>query len=80
MNKTLTLRISEEHYHRLKAYARAENRKMSNALETLAMKQLDEELLVDPYEMQGILGDKDLLGRLKTGHDQAKKRKGRFVE
>jgi len=80
MNKTLTLRISEEHYHRLQAYARAENRKLSNALETLAMKQLDEELFVEPYEMQGILGDSELIQRLKTGHGQAKKRKGRFVE
>jgi hypothetical protein len=80
MNKTLTLRISGEHYHRLKAYARAENRKLSNALETLAMKQLDEELFVEPFEMRGILTDEGLLGRLKTGHNQAKKLKGRFVE
>jgi TfoX/Sxy family transcriptional regulator of competence genes len=80
MSKTLTLRVSEDHYHRLKAYAKAENRKLSNALETLALKQLDEEMFVDPLEMQSILSDGELLGRLKTGHGQAKKLKGRFVE
>jgi len=80
MSKTVTLRISEDHYHRLKAYAKAENRKLSNAVETLALKQLDEELFVEPPEMQAILSDKELLGRLKTGHSQAKKLKGRFVE
>ncbi|MCX6566237.1 MAG: CopG family transcriptional regulator [Candidatus Aminicenantes bacterium] len=80
MSKTVTLRIAEDHYDRLKAYARAENRKLSNALETLAMRQLDEELFVDAFEMEGISADKDLLNRLKTGHAQARKSKGRFVE
>lgn len=80
MSKTVTLRISENHYDRLKAYAKAENRKLSNAVETLAMKQLDEEFFVDPIEMQAILTDEDLLKRLRTGHEHGKKRKGRLVE
>lgn len=80
MRKTVTLRIAEDHYDRLKAYARAENRKLSNALETLAMRQLDEEMFVDSYEMEKILADKDLLKRLKAGHVQAAKNKGRFIE
>ena len=80
MSKTVTLRISEDRYHRLKAYAKAENRKLSNAVETLALKQLDEEFFVEPLEMQAILSDGELLGRLKTGHNQTKKLKGRFVE
>ena len=80
MSKTVTLRISEDHYDRLKAYAKTENRRLSNAVETLAMRQLDEEFFVDPIEMQGILTDEDLLKRLRAGHEHAKKRKGRFVE
>lgn len=59
MSKTVTLRISEDYYHRLKAYAKAENRKLSNAVETLALKQLDEELFVEPSEMQAILSDEE---------------------
>jgi hypothetical protein len=80
MSKTVTLRISEDNYNLLKAYAKSENRKLSNALETLAMKRLEEELFVDRFEMDGILADRDLLDRLKTGHAQAKKGQGRFVE
>jgi hypothetical protein len=80
MSKTVTLRISEDNYNLLKAYAKSENRKLSNALETLAMRRLEEELFVEQYEMDGILADQDLLGRLKTGHLQAKKDRGRFVE
>jgi len=49
-------------------------------VETLAMRRLEQELFVDPHEMDGILADRDLLGRLKTGHLQAKKGRGRFVE
>ncbi len=80
MSKTVTLRIAENHYDRLKAYARSENRKLSNALETLAMRQLDEEIFVDAFEMESILADKNLLDRLKAGHAQAQKKRGRFVD
>lgn len=80
MSKIVTLRIAEDHYDRLKAYARAENRKLSNALETLALRQLDEEMFVDEFEMEGINADRDLLDRLKTGQAQARKSKGRFVD
>jgi hypothetical protein len=44
------------------------------------MRRLEEELFVDRHEMDGILADRDLLGRLKAGHLQAKKGRGRFVE
>ncbi len=80
MSKVVTLRISEDNYGRLKAYAKSENRNLSNAVETLAMKQLDEELFVGLEEMESILHDEELLKHLKAGHEQAKKRKGRFVE
>jgi len=79
MSKTVTLRVSEDNYNLLKAYARSENRKLSNAVETLAMKRLEEELFVDKFEMEGILADGDLIERLKAGHAQAKKGRGRFV-
>jgi uncharacterized protein (DUF1778 family) len=80
MSKTITLRISEDNYDLLKAYAKSENRKLSNAVETLAMKRLEEELFVDRFEMEDILADRDLLERLKTGYLQAKKGRGRFVD
>jgi hypothetical protein len=80
MSKTITLRISEDHYEAFKKYAQLENRKISNAIETLAMKELEKTQFADDFEMEGILADKGLLARIKAGTKQAKDRKGRFVE
>ena len=80
MSKTITLRISEDHYEAFKKYAQAENRKISNAIETLAMKELENTLFTDSFETEGILSDENLLERVKTGTKQAEERKGRFVE
>jgi predicted CopG family antitoxin len=80
MSKTITLRISEDHYEAFKKYAKTENRKISNAIETLAMKQLENSLFADSFETAGILSDENLLERIKAGVKQAKGRKGQFVE
>jgi hypothetical protein len=79
MSKTVTLRISEDSYARFKAYAQAENRKLANAIETLAARQLEESVFVDRPEMDEILADKELLKRMAAGSGQARKLKGRFV-
>jgi hypothetical protein len=79
MPKTITLRISEDHYEAFKQYAKTENRKISNAIETLAMKELENTLFTDSFETEGILSDENLLERIKAGTKQAKERKGRFV-
>lgn len=80
MAKTVTLRLSDEDYERFLRFAQADNRPIANAIETLALRQLDEVLFVDPYEMAGILSDESLLKRMKAGSGQALKMKGRFVE
>ena len=78
MSKTITLRISEDHYEAFKQYAKTENRKISNAIETLALKQLEKAQLTEEYETEGILSDKNLLERIKAGTKQAKDKKSRF--
>lgn len=80
MPKTVTLRLSDEDYQKLLFFAQADNRPLANAIETLALRQLEEVYFVDALEMEGILSDKNLLERLKTGSKQAQKMKGRFVE
>jgi len=80
MPKTITLRLSDEDYQRFLSFAQADNRPIANAIETLALRQLDEVLFVDPFEMEEIMSDEDLLKRLGVGHEQALKMKGRFVE
>ena len=80
MPKTITLRLSDEDYGKLLSFAQADNRPIANAIETLALRQLEEVLFVDPYEMEEIMSDKSLLKRMKGGSDQARRMKGRFVE
>jgi hypothetical protein len=79
MSKTITLRISEDCYEAFKRYAKAENRKISNAIETLAKKQLESSAFADDAEMEDILADEKLLERIRKGAKQAGARKGRFV-
>lgn len=80
MSKTITLRVSEDHYEAFKKYAQTENRKISNAIETLAMKQLENTVFVNDYEMAGIFSDEKLLARIRTGTKQVEEKKGRFVD
>jgi len=80
MPRTITLHLSEENFRLLHAYARAENQTLTNAIETLALKQIEERLFVDQLEMEEIRKKKKLLKRLKSGSEQAKRMKGRFVE
>ena len=80
MAKTITLRLSDDDYQLFLSYANADNRTLANAIETLAYKKLVESLFVDQFEMEEILSNKDLLKRIKTGSQQAKKMQGRFVE
>ena len=80
MSKTITLRISEDHYEAFKRYAQTENRKISNAIETLALRQLEDAYFTDDRETAEILSDRALLERIKKGTEQARQGKGRIVE
>ena len=80
MSKTITLRVREDHYEAFKQYAKRENRKISNAIETLALKQLEQVQFADELEMEGILADKDLVTRIGRGVKEAGGKKGRLVE
>ena len=80
MPKTITLRLSDEDYQKFLSFAQADNRPIANAIETLALRQLEETLFVDPFEMEEILSDEGLLKRMKAGSDQAHRMKGRFIE
>jgi hypothetical protein len=78
MAKTITLRISDDHYRDFRNYAQKENRRVSNAIETLALKQLEKVRLTEDLEAESILSDENLVGRIRAGVKQAKERKGRF--
>ena len=80
MPKTVTLRLADETYQRLAAAAKAERRSLSNLIETLAMKKLEEDVFMDQIEMEEILANSALMKKLKRRTEEADKRKGRFVE
>lgn len=79
MSKTVTMRIEDTLYEKLKKHAESENRTLSNFIETAALKYIEQIELVDEYEMKEIIGNTDLLERLKTGSLDAINKKGRFV-
>jgi hypothetical protein len=80
MSKTITLRISEDHYEAFKKYAQMDNRKISNAIETLALKQLEIIQSRRDNDLEEVLTNEELRARLLTGIKQAKEKRGRFVK
>ena len=80
MSKTITLRLKEDVYKVFWEAARAENRSISNLIETAALKNVREQQFVDDAEMAEILSDENLVARIKRGSKEAAERKGRFVE
>ncbi|HEY3204509.1 MAG TPA: DUF1778 domain-containing protein [Thermoanaerobaculia bacterium] len=79
MAKTLTVRIDEATYKLIKEAAAAENRSVSNFIETAALERAAEEIFVTDEEMSDIRSDAALVKRLKSGHRDAAARRGRFA-
>ena len=79
MPKTLTLRVDDATYETFARAAKAERRSLANFIETAALRHIEESEFVDDAEMAEIIGNTDLVRRLKKGLADAKKRRGRFV-
>ncbi len=79
MSKIVTLRLDDDAYRELREAAEAENRPLSNLIETAALRRIREERFVDDAEMSEILGNENLLRRMRAGSRQARRRRGRFV-
>jgi hypothetical protein len=80
MTKTVTLRLEEEVYNVFLEAAKAENRPLSNLIETAALSRIREQQFVDDAEMSEIMANENLLNRLKMGARDAEMGKGRFVD
>ena len=80
MGKTVTLRLSDEVYHALVEAARADNRPLSNLIETAALAKIREQQFVDDAEMAEILANQNLVKRIKKGSRDARASKGQFVD
>ncbi len=79
MSKTVTLRLEDEVYDRLRAHATRDNRPLSNLIETAALRYLETEEHVDEFEMEEIRANKTLNESLTRAHQDAKARRGRFA-
>lgn len=79
MAKTVTLRLDDVSYNIIKNHALADNRPLSNYIETATLKYIEEVDYVDDFEMESILNDEKLLRSLKKGSSDAAKKRGRFI-
>ena len=79
MPKTVTLRLDDVSYDIIKNHALADNRPLSNYIETATLKYIEEIDYVDDFEMENIIDDEKLIKSLKKGSADAAKKRGRFV-
>ena len=80
MSKTITLRLSDEEYEKFASTAATVKRSISNLISFLALSKLEEDAFVDDLEMEDIMGNSDLLHRLRRGSEEAAQMKGSFVD
>ena len=80
MPKTITLRLKDEVYKAFVEAAQAENRPLSNFIETAAFARIREQQFADDVEMAEIRANEDLIKRINKGSQEARSRKGCFVE
>lgn len=79
MTKTVSLRIDEELYNSLRTHAEAENRSISNFIETATIRYIEEVEYVDDFEMESIVSNDDLVRRIRKGTIDAEKERGHFA-
>ncbi|MBI4060809.1 MAG: CopG family transcriptional regulator [Elusimicrobia bacterium] len=78
MPKTVTLRLDDATYAFFRDCAQADNRTLSNMIETAAKRHL-ESAYIDAEEQHGIVRDASLMRRIRAGTRDAKARRGRMI-
>ncbi|HCC69340.1 MAG TPA: CopG family transcriptional regulator [Nitrospiraceae bacterium] len=79
MGKTVTIRLDDEAYKKIKNFADAERRPISNFIESAALSYIKEVVFTDELEMAEILSNKKLLARLRKGSSDAKAKRGQLI-
>ena len=79
MSKTVTLRLDDTVYRRLRRLAEQDNRPISNFIETAALRFVESAQFVDEFEMNEIRGNTSLNRSLNRGLKDAKSRRGHFA-
>ncbi len=79
MSKTVTLRVDDTVYGKLRSWAKRDNRPLSNFIETAALRFIEDHEVVDEFEMAEIEGNEALNASMKRGLKDVKAGRGRFV-
>ena len=79
MSKTVTLRMDDKVYALFRSLAAAENRPLSNFIETATLRYAEQTEYADEFEMAQIRGDVTLNKAIKRGSADAKAKRGKFL-
>ena len=80
MAKTITVRVDESIYNKIKTVADAERRTISNFIEYATLAYVENSCFVADEEMADILKDSDLINNLQRSIEDIKEGKYRIVE
>ncbi len=73
MGKTITIRIAEDTYKKIKSAAAAEKRTISNFMESATLCFIERSGFVTNEEMEAILDDKELVASLQNALKEIEK-------
>jgi len=79
MAKTVTIRIDDSTYKRIKSAAETERRTISNFIEYATMAYVENSTFIDDDEMKGIVEDKELLTTIGKAMEDVRRGKYRIV-
>lgn len=80
MAKTITVRVNDTTYEKIKNAAESERRTISNFIEHATLSFVENSSFVNDEEMKDIIEDSELLENLKKSMDDVKRGKYRIVE
>jgi predicted transcriptional regulator len=80
MGKTITIRIDEDVYRKIKIAAAAEKRTISNFMEYATLSFIERSGFVSNEEMEAILDGRELMANLKNALKDIEKGSYRIVE
>lgn len=79
MSRTVTLRLDERVYQKFRELAINDNRPLSNFIQTAALRFVEEQELVDEFEMAKIRDNLDINRSIRKGILDAKAMRGQFA-
>jgi len=80
MGKTITIRIDDETYKKIKTAAESEKRTISNFMEYATIAYLENSSFISDEEMKEIVEDRELLSRLQESIQEIERGEYRVVD